>query len=187
MRGAYWSGHFNQLPNRGEGWDGVASVWSVKMGCGRWYLFLWAGRGGAGKDLRREGGDKEVRNSWLCILHEGEDSTANQMTAVHCDKKADTLSLLGVWESQTDLGSRAPQCPHSRALFSDWKKPSWRVIKHALCLFDTFCQLVCLVHWTRWHWAHLLCFLAYCAVDTVSQCDLMWDPFHRTNWCQASR
>lgn len=71
---------------------------------------MWAGRGGAGEALRREGGDKEVRNSWLCILHEGEESTASQMTAIHCDQKDDTVSLSGFRESQTDFGSQAPQC-----------------------------------------------------------------------------
>lgn len=78
---------------------------------------MWAGRGGAGEALRRKGGDKEVRNSWLCILHEGEESTANQMTAIHCDQKDDTVSPLGFKESQTD--SQDAQCLHSRALFSD--------------------------------------------------------------------
>lgn len=71
---------------------------------------MWAGRGGAGEALRREGGDKEVRNSWLCILHEGEESTASQMTAIHRDQKDDTVSLPGSRESQTDFGSQALQC-----------------------------------------------------------------------------
>lgn len=39
------------------------------------------------------------------------------MTAIHCDQKDDTLSLLGSLESQTD--SEAPKCLHSRGLFSD--------------------------------------------------------------------
>lgn len=66
---------------------------------------MWAGRGGAEEALRRKGGDKQVRNSWLCILHEGEESTANQMTAVHCDQKDGTVSLPGFRESQTDFRS----------------------------------------------------------------------------------
>ncbi len=71
---------------------------------------MLAGRGGAGEALRRKGGDKEVRNSWLCILHEGEESTPSQMTAIHHDQKDDTVSLPGFRESQTDFGSQAPQC-----------------------------------------------------------------------------
>ena len=46
-------------------------------------------------------------------------------------------------------------------------------VKYTLRLFDTFCQVVCLVHWTYWLCARLLCFIDYRAVDTASQRDLM--------------
>lgn len=39
----------------------------------------------------------------------GRDQTANQMTAIHCDQKDDTVSLLAFRESQTDSGSQAPR------------------------------------------------------------------------------
>lgn len=108
------------------------------MGCGRWYLFVWAGRGGAGEALRRKG-DKEVRNSWLWILHEGEESTANQMTAIHCDQKDDTVPLLAFRESQTDSGSQAPQCVTVGLCFQIEKNLSWRASA-------TRCQVMCWPH-----------------------------------------
>lgn len=74
----------------------------------------WQGWGGAGDASRRkEGGDQEVQNSWLCILHEGEEPMTQRMT-IHCDQKDDTVSPLGFREPQTD--SEAPQFLLTRAV-----------------------------------------------------------------------
>lgn len=49
---------------------------SPQFGLSRWVAghdicSCGQGGGGAGEALRRKGSDKRVRNSWLCILHEG--------------------------------------------------------------------------------------------------------------------
>lgn len=63
-RGAYRSGRFNQLPNRGE-----AEVVSPQFGLPGWVMDDDKTRrgGGAGNTVSGRSGDEEVRNSWLAL------------------------------------------------------------------------------------------------------------------------
>lgn len=109
-QGAYWSGHFNQLPNRGE-----AEMVSPQFGLSRW---------AAGDDVcscgqQEEGQEQlwggkvvtrrsETAGSAFCM--KGMEQTTSRMTAIHSDQKDGTVSLRGCGESQTDSEGPVGRC-----------------------------------------------------------------------------